>query len=394
MTENKLEDIFITREDLRDYIHDIHNFLRNNGAGYGQTGLKIFNVFYGLKLIKPYLKTLGLNDNQLKYLDWDILVLKSKGTDEIIKYIDTNVLEELYLLKQDKFDKNNNLGKFLFHQIPRDLQDNVWKELIRKINLLPVGYQKDRKVNLSGKVYEYFVSNDSTAISELGAYFTDRHITDYIFDNLLKIQLKSDKSIPTMIDPFGGSGGFTLSYANYLRNKFSNIDWQKNVNNIYHFDMEETVVNMTGLEMFAVTGYFPKTTNNYVRMNSFTSEFVDDNNKNLKCDLICSNPPYGGNSITKTGEQLKRDKLISYIKNIKEDERSNELNEQLKELNKQTNEFKKQTDKQNVNLRNCSKRINKLASSFSIDTAKDKEACSLLLLMDLLSENGTCCAVL
>jgi type I restriction-modification system DNA methylase subunit len=35
-----------------------------------------------------------------------------------------------------------------------------------------------------------------------------------------------------------------------------------------------------------------------------------------------------------------------------------------------------------------------LASSFNIDTAKDKEACSLLLLMDLLNENGTCCAVL
>ena len=61
------------------------------------------------------------------------------------------------------------------------------------------------------------------SIEELGAYFTDRHITDYIFDNLLKIQLNSDKSIPTMIDPFGGSGGFTLGYANYMRNNFYNI---------------------------------------------------------------------------------------------------------------------------------------------------------------------------
>lgn len=50
------EDEFITRYDLRDYIHSIHNFIRNNGAGYGQTGVKIFSVFYGLKLIQPYLE--------------------------------------------------------------------------------------------------------------------------------------------------------------------------------------------------------------------------------------------------------------------------------------------------------------------------------------------------
>ena len=48
MLNNKIEDIFITREDLKDYIHDIHNFIRNNGAGYGQTGVRIFSVFYGL----------------------------------------------------------------------------------------------------------------------------------------------------------------------------------------------------------------------------------------------------------------------------------------------------------------------------------------------------------
>jgi hypothetical protein len=46
-----MTDLFFTREDLKDYIHSIHNFLRNNGAGYGNVGMKIFNIFYGLKLI-------------------------------------------------------------------------------------------------------------------------------------------------------------------------------------------------------------------------------------------------------------------------------------------------------------------------------------------------------
>jgi restriction endonuclease S subunit len=354
-----MEDIFITREDLRDYIHDIHNYIRNNGCGYGQMGLKIFNVFYGLKLIKPHLKKLNLTHEQELYLDWDVLVKKSKENNEIIEYIDTKVLEELFNLKNDKYNKNHNLGKFLFYQIPKDLKDNVWKELIHKINILPVGFQKDRKVNLSGKVYEYFCSQDATAISEMGAYFTDRHITDFIFNNLLKIQIEDNKDIPSLIDPFGGSGGFTLGYANYLQNNFENINWKKNINNIYHFDMEETVINMTGLEMFAITGYFPKTTENYLRGNSFITEFND---------------------------------LKSYIKEYPE--LTETLKEQLKELVKQTNKFKKQVEKQTVNLNNCSSRIKKIAKKYKIDIAKDKESCSLLLFMDLLTDKGTCVAVM
>jgi len=31
------EDKFITRNDLPDYIHDIHNFICNNGAVYRQS---------------------------------------------------------------------------------------------------------------------------------------------------------------------------------------------------------------------------------------------------------------------------------------------------------------------------------------------------------------------
>jgi hypothetical protein len=35
-----------------------------------------------------------------------------------------------------------------------------------------------------GNIYEYFIGRDESAISELGAYFTDRHIVDYIYTKL------------------------------------------------------------------------------------------------------------------------------------------------------------------------------------------------------------------
>ena len=49
MTENE---IISNKEALKDKIHEIHNFLRNNGAGYGMNALKVFNIIFGLKKIE------------------------------------------------------------------------------------------------------------------------------------------------------------------------------------------------------------------------------------------------------------------------------------------------------------------------------------------------------
>jgi type I restriction-modification system DNA methylase subunit len=382
------EELFITREDLKDYIHSIHNFLRNNGAGYGAMGMKIFNVFYGLKLIQPCLDKLDLTDEQKKVLDFNELVKiahDNKNSSEIIAYIDKDVLDLLFELKNnDKNDVSNNLGHFIFHQIPRDLKDNVWKELIKKIEKIPVGYNKETKVNLSGKVYEYFVGRDKNSISELGAYFTDRHITDFIYNKLQPVT-DDNNNVKTMIDPFGGSGGFTLGYAFYLRQKFDNINWSDNIDNIYHFDMEESVVNMTGLEMFAITSSFPKRVRNYERVNSFAYEFPDSKNGYNKYHYVISNPPYGGDKTTKSAEQLKRDKIINYIKSLSN---KDDYKEQLKELKTQSDDYQKNQEKQQVNLDNCSKRIKDFARKYKL-SGNDKEACSLMLLADLVATNGT-----
>ena len=398
--ENENEDQFITRDDLRDYIHSIHNFIRNNGAGYGQTGVKIFSVFYGLKLIQPLLDTFGFSKEQKEKLDFNILVEKAKKAKKdknnnsgLTGYIDNDILDILYNLKIDSDDPNHKLGHFICYAIPRDLKDNVWVDLILKINKVPVGYKKERKVNLSGKVWEYFVGRDSTAISELGAYFSDRHITEFTF-NKIKPKLINGM-VPTMIDPFGGSGGFTLGYANYMRELSDDIDWETNVNNIYHFDMEESVVNMTGLEIFAITGYFPdrEYKKNFSRVNSFTHEFAK-HNKPGKFNYIFTNPPYGGDKVNKNAEQLKRDILIDYIKKIPTEERTDNINVQLLRLTEISNDYKKKQEENHVRLNNCSSRIKTFAKKYNIDTANDKESCSLILMMDMLAENGTCCGIL
>ena len=50
---NKTEaEVYLTKEALKDKIHEIHNYLRNNGAGYGMNALKVFNILYGLKKLE------------------------------------------------------------------------------------------------------------------------------------------------------------------------------------------------------------------------------------------------------------------------------------------------------------------------------------------------------
>jgi type I restriction enzyme S subunit len=380
--------IFNSKEDLKDYIHDIHNFIRNNGAGYGKTGMKIFNIFYGLKLIEPHLDSLEISDDDKKILKFSNLIKKAKKKDsEITKYIDNDILGVLA-----KFKKQPNLvvvRKLLFHEIPKNLKDDFWRELINQINVIPVGYyEKDNesKVNLSGKVYEYFIGRDKSAISELGAFFTDRWITEFLITKV-NPTVDENNDIPTIIDPFAGSGGFTLGIANYFREHFENIDWKDNVNNIFHFDMDEDVINMSGLEMFAITCNLPKIDDsNYKRVNSFAHEF-----DNKKYNYIFTNPPYGGDKIIESASQIKKKAIIQHMKSIIETEELKKY-EQYTNLCEQVKEYKKNTERK-VTLSSCSNRIKSFAKKYNLNS-NDKEGCSLILLMDLLSENGTCCAVL
>ena len=49
-----------------------------------------------------------------------------------------------------------------------------------------------------------------------GAYFTNRLVVDYIYKQL-DLECDEDGSIGTMVDPFGGSGGFTTGYINWMK---------------------------------------------------------------------------------------------------------------------------------------------------------------------------------
>lgn len=378
--------VITDREELKNHIHRIHDFLRNHGIALGMTALEVFNLFYGLKLIDkkrdkfdPPLPEVCSWEN-IKNLGANDILPTFCGRNEAGGTVETsNVLDELF---------ENKKTKTIFHDIPRDVQGDTYVELIKMIDKIPVSDQYD--VDLAGKIYEYFIGfSDKTSQSSMGAYFTDRHITTFII-NELKPQLREDNQIPTFIDMFGGSGGFTLMYTRYMNDNYGHdIDWKTQIKRIHHFDLSEIVIKSAALEMFVLTDQLPDITKgeHFRRCNTFKNDWG-----NMKYDYVISNPPYGGDS-EKSSEIKEIDKLVSQLKG--KYSKYKWANAQLAELAKKKKDLLTDIKKEKVNIDTCNDTLQTYAYECGIlDKMNDKEACSLLLFMKLVAENGVAAGVL
>jgi type I restriction-modification system DNA methylase subunit len=386
-TTEQLGNDITNKDALRDKIHEIHNFLRNNGAGYGMNALKVFNVIYGLKKLEEnnLLDKVKLKRPECEFSYLLKLANENKG-EEIICIIFGTILRSIF---------ESTIKNLLFYRIPDNIRESVITYLIKEINKI-TQIEKTCNVLLSGKIYEYFIGRDESAISELGAYFTDRHIVDFIY-NKIKPKIEENGKVCTMIDMFGGSGGFTTGYINYINNNYTNINWETEINKIYHYDMNEDVIKSAGLEFFCLTGFIPNM-DNLKYTNSFTDEFADNSNKLKKYKYVITNPPYGGDKNKQTMTQIKRDKLKTYItkeiSTIIDDDELKISKKQLKNIELEEKKEKKEHDKQKVCITSCSGRLQKFALSNEKLTGNDKESCSLMLMMELLDIGGTCVGVL
>jgi len=371
------------KEALKDKIHEIHNYLRNNGAGYGMNALKVFNILYGLKKIEEN----GLLDKvklERPICEFShLLKLANENKGEILaEMIRKDVLDSIHL---------SELKNILFYEIPDKIKGSVFVFLVKEIDKI-TKIEKSCNVLLSGKIYEYFIGRDESAISELGAYFTDRHIVDYILKKL-DPKVNKDGSINSMIDMFGGSGGFTTGYINYMNDNNPNvINWDTELNKVYHYDMNEDVIKSAALELFCLTGVLPNMKNNLGYKNSFKDEFNDE-----KYKYPLTNPPYGGDKICKSEALTKREKIKAFIKNelltITDEGMRIRRQKQLKSHEVLDKQDKKESEKAKVSLVGCSQRIQSFAYKNSLK-GNDKESCSLMLLMDILDVGGTAIGVL
>jgi restriction endonuclease S subunit len=380
------------REALKDKIHHIHNYMRNHGAGYGMNALKVFNILYGLKKIEEngLLEKVGLSD----VCRFSGLIELANGgrMEKLAETIYGEVLDALY--------GHPLMKSILFYEIPKNMKSDVLATLVREIDSI-TKIEKKYNVQLSGKIYEYFIGRDESAISELGAYFTDRHIVNYIYDKL-NPEVMEDGTIHEMIDMFGGSGGFTTSYIHKILQSDVKVNWETELCKVFHFDMNEDVIKSAALEFFCMTGTLPTIGKHMGYKNSFKDEFYLGQEQPKKFHYIVSNPPYGGDKKKKSGEEAKQDKIKAYIQNelkeLMKDSAKNKSvielrNKQLKMIEMKEKESSKEEEEKKVCLSSSSDRIQAFARKHKLK-ANDKEAVSLIQLMDMLAPGGTTVGVL
>ena len=120
-TKEELSSSITNKNALKDKIHEIHNFIRNSGAGYGTTALKIFNLIYGLKRIEEFnlIDKLNLKRPECEF-SYLVNMAKSKDPkkDEIILGLLLGVILDSI--------SSSAINHILFYEIPKNIKGCIF----------------------------------------------------------------------------------------------------------------------------------------------------------------------------------------------------------------------------------------------------------------------------
>lgn len=141
----------------------------------------------------------------------------------------------------------------------------------------------DINFDIIGTIYEFHIKTGAKKQSsrDLGQYYTNRQLINYM------IKLCDLKLNETILDPTCGTGGFLSMSIKYLNNKYNDIDWSSYKNNIFGFDIDNHVKNLTLLNLLLETNQLFKDT--VCRQNTLYNDFSIIN----KVDVILANEPFG-----------------------------------------------------------------------------------------------------
>lgn len=266
------------------------NILRDDGVSYGDYVEQLTYLLF-LKMADEYSKPPYSRDTQIpKKYAWPSLKEKS-GAELEAHYIE--VLQKLGAAK-------GMLGQIFFKAQNR-IQDpaKLYKlvDLIGQVNWVMLG------TDVKGDIYEGLLEkNAEDTKSGAGQYFTPRA--------LIRVMVECLQPQPgkTMADPACGTGGFFLSYYEYLNAHYKLDKAQKQVlkhKTFAGWEIVPATVRLCLMNMFLhnigeMDGEPPVT-----RMDSLISDW------GKKFDYVLTNPPFGKKgSMTVTTEDGKEKKEV------------------------------------------------------------------------------------
>jgi restriction endonuclease S subunit len=180
------------------------------------------------------------------------------------------------------FDRLFGTDKFSF-----DIKNIVkHKEILEILNGIKME-DVDCQMDILGWVYEQHLKTGSSAARDLGQFFTDRFICEYMV-NLCEPEFKG-KGVPESVcDPSMGTGGFLTAFMKYYKNKYPKtpIDWSVQQKEIHGCDTDPKVAGVARLNLFMESG--GNRFNNILTHDSLYGDLTQTG-----YDVILANMPFG-----------------------------------------------------------------------------------------------------
>jgi hypothetical protein len=276
-----------TTDDLMGMFHLVHNVLRN-GEGLAETEAMVqFNNIFSAFLLEPLLT--GLTTKPITTFSE---LREQVHNGEVLL---DQFKKMVAMLRRCKKVKEFFEPVTLKHAA-------TLVQIIEQISRIDLSAMHE---DLRGKVYEYFLgSRGDPSTKSLGQYFTNRRIVD-VACKLVDLRLREDGSVPSILDPTCGTGGFLLHSANILKDQGlampkpaampkptmpKPFDWSGiNSQRMVGYDASPSYIRTSKINMLCATGtLFP----HIIQRNTFSSDIEGE------FDYVLGNPPYAGSAVT------------------------------------------------------------------------------------------------
>ncbi len=194
-----------------------------------------------------------------------------------------NHFDRLFGTQKFSFDLRKDSAHYGTEKDPAYIKHKEILEILNSIDMTGLDY----KIDILGYVYEQHLRTGSTAARDLGQFFTDRSICEYM-TQLCKPGFKSPGVPESVCDPSMGTGGFLTTFIKYYKNHHprSPINWSVQQKEIHGYDTDSKVAGVARLNLFMELGGSRCT--NLLTRDSLYGDLVQTG-----YDIILANMPFG-----------------------------------------------------------------------------------------------------
>jgi type I restriction-modification system DNA methylase subunit/restriction endonuclease S subunit len=289
MQHNKIAEIKTT---LINVFKNCLNILRDNEGLTGDKALRNMSYLLILKLIEPHIG----NKIDIDNYEYDFSHIEDKNIDNhkkkllefarfsnIIKENEDNIPNKMKYLWDDILSKNPATKNIFLKDKSFDIKHkSTYKKIIDKLNTLP-----DTEYDILGSAYEEVIQDIMTG-KVLGQFFTQPLIKKMMV-KLIDPHIHTDGKIDTCGDPTMGTGGFLITYLQYIIEQATtkNIkpDWDFiKTEGLYGKELEPDTYQLAVSNMLISSGHmFEQLERGDSIRDPITKKF----------DNILANPPFG-----------------------------------------------------------------------------------------------------